>query len=704
LDKKQSSPDSFAPNRLINEKSLYLLQHANNPVDWHPWGEEAFEKARILDKPVFLSVGYSTCHWCHVMAHESFEDLDVARLMNDAFVSVKVDREERPDIDSTYMTAAQLMTGSGGWPLTIIMTPDKKPFFAATYIPKESRQGRVGIMDLIPRVTQIWKTQRENVISTSEKLTSQLKLASLPTSGNALDAGVLDEAFRQLSERFDPVSGGFSGRPKFPTPHNLLFLLRHWKRTGDEKALAMVELTLQKMRLGGIFDHLGFGFHRYSTDEKWLVPHFEKMLYDQALLAIAFAEAYNATKKEEYKETAGEILTYVMRDLRSSEGGFFSAEDADSEGVEGKFYLWTVDEIRGLLPRGEAESFTRVFNVELDGNYFDEATKRRTGKNILYLTKPLSEISVELDISLSDLKIRLETSRKTLLKEREKRVRPGRDEKILCDWNGLMIAAFAISGRVFDDEGFVDAAKKAADFMLGAMVEPNGRLLHRFKDGEAEINGFLEDYAFLVWGLLELYEATFVPEYLSHAIALTELMIEYFWDEKDGGFYHTPDDGEKLLLRKKEVYDGAIPSGNSAAMLNLLRLSRVTGNSDFEVKAEAIGKAFSKTVLQYPAGYTHLMSAADFMVGESHEIVIVGDPDTPDTKAMIKALISEFIPNKVVIFKAAGEEKSEIGKIAEFTKEHTAIDGKATAYVCSNFSCKKPVTDPEEMLRLLREN
>ncbi len=465
----------------------------------------------------------------------------------------------------------------------------------------------------------------------------------------------------------------------------------------------MVDLTLQKMRLGGIFDHLGFGFHRYSTDERWLVPHFEKMLYDQALLTIAYSEAYNVTQKLEYKETAREILAYVMRDLQSPEDGFFSAEDADSEGVEGKFYVWTVDKVRGLLSKEDAEIFTKAFNIEVEGNYFDEATRRKTEKNILHLTKPLSEISVELDIALADLQSMLDKVRETLLKEREKRIRPERDEKILCDWNGLMIAALAIAGRVFDDEGYKDSAKKAADFILGAMLEPNGRLLHRYKDGEVEISGFLEDYAFLVWGLLELYETSFNVKYLSHAVTLINKIIEHFWDQKDGGFYHIPDDGEELLLRKKEVYDGAIPSGNSVAMLNLLRLSRLTGNSDFEAKAGAVGRAFSKTVSQYPAGYTHLMSAVDFQVGPSHEIVIVGDPDSADTTAMLKALNSDFLPNKVVLFKPSGEKAPEITKLAEFTEDHKTIDGKATAYVCSNFSCKKPTTNPEEMLKLLRE-
>ncbi|MFQ5800710.1 MAG: thioredoxin domain-containing protein, partial [Candidatus Hydrothermarchaeales archaeon] len=435
MDKgNKSEEDERTPNRLINEKSPYLLQHAYNPVDWYPWEKEAFEKAQREGKPIFLSIGYSTCHWCHVMAHESFEDPEVARLMNETFISVKVDREERPDIDSIYMSACQAMTGSGGWPLTIIMIPEGKPFFAATYIPKDSRYDRIGMLDLIPQVKHLWQDQKEKAIASAEELTGLLKRVSTSGSGEPMDKEVLDRAERQLSEIFDEVHGGFGRSPKFPAPHNLLFLLRHWKRTGDEKFLSMVEKTLQEMRLGGIYDHLGFGFHRYSTDERWFLPHFEKMLYDQAMLVMTYVEAYQATGGDEYKETAEEILAYILRDMTSPEGGFYSAEDADSEGVEGEFYVWSEAKIRKLLPKGEAELVIKVFNVEEHGNFIEEATKEKTGKNILHLKKALPEISRELDIPLKELKDRLEDARKKLFDAREKRVHPGKDDKILTDW------------------------------------------------------------------------------------------------------------------------------------------------------------------------------------------------------------------------------------------------------------------------------
>jgi uncharacterized protein YyaL (SSP411 family) len=636
------------------------------------------------------------------MAHESFEDEEVARLMNETFVSVKVDREERPDVDAAYMTACQIMTGSGGWPLTVIMTPEKKPFFAATYIPKKSRYGRVGMLDLIPRVKHLWENQREKALSTAEDLTGYLEKLSTPAPGEAIGRPAVDNAFEQLSGMFDTSHGGFARVPKFPTPHNLLFLLRYWRRTDNGRALSMVEKTLQEMRLGGIFDHIGFGFHRYSTDEKWRVPHFEKMLYDQALLAMAYAEAFQATKKDVYKETAQEILTYVLRDMQSQEGGFYSAEDADSEGVEGKFYTWTLDEIEELLGEDEAEPVIKVFNVKKDGNFLEEATKERTGKNILHLKKPLSEISKELGVPLGQLKSRLEAARKKLFLAREKRIHPGRDEKILVDWNGLMIAALAIAARAFDEEKYADAARKAADFTLAKMRDSNGRLLHRYKDGEAKVKGFIEDYAYLVWGLIELYETTFDEKYLIQALSLTDKMIEHFWDSEAGGFFFNPDDGEELLVRKKEIYDGAHPSGNSVAMHNLLRLSRIAANPELEERAINIGRAFSKTVKHSPAAYTQLMSAIDLMAGPSYEVVIVGDLQKNDTRAMIKTLRSEYIPNKVVLLKQSYETGSEITKIAEFISEHKTIDGKATAYVCSNYSCKKPTTEPEEMMGQLK--
>ncbi len=691
-------------NRLIKEKSPYLSQHAYNPVDWYPWGDEAFEKARLEDKPIFLSVGYSTCHWCHVMAHESFEDADVARLMNKTFISVKVDREERPDIDSVYMTVCQAITGSGGWPLTIIMTPDKKPFFAATYIPKDSRHGRVGLLDLIPKVDEMWRAEKEKILGTAEGLTGRLKNLSMSGPGDLLGPQVLDTAYQELAERFDEQTGGFSRAPKFPTPHNLLFLLRYRMRAGDAKALSMVEKTLREMRLGGLFDHVGFGFHRYSTDEKWLVPHFEKMLYDQAMLAVAYAEAYQATKKEEYRRVVDEILTYVLRDMRSPEGGFYSAEDADSEGVEGKFYLWTAEGVRTVLGDGIADTVIKVFNVGADGNFLDEASKERTGQNILHLKKPLAELAIDLGISLNEFESLLEDAREKLFTARNGRIHPDKDEKILCDWNGLMIAALAVAARALRNEKYSDAARVTADFILSEMLDDEGRLLHRYLDGDAVIHGFLDDYAYLVWGLIELYQTTFDVRYLRESLTLAEHMVSHFWDEKSGGFYLTADYAEEVLFRKKEVYDGAQPSGNSAMLLNLLRLSRLTGDPTLEARAVEIVKAFSEKVSDYPAGYAYFMLGVDFLAGPSHEVVIVGDPRKEDTVDLLNAVRSEYIPNTVVLLKPSGVQDPEITRIAEFTKDHRLIEGNAAAYVCSNNACKKPTTDPDEMMRLLRDD
>jgi uncharacterized protein YyaL (SSP411 family) len=637
------------------------------------------------------------------MAHESFEDDEVASLMNDVFVSVKVDREERPDVDNAYMSACQILTGSGGWPLTIIMTPEKKPFFAATYIPKESRYGRVGMLDLIPSVKRLWKDQNKKALSTAEELAGHIQMISDQPSGEAIGQALVNKAFEQLSGLFDNQRGGFSKAPKFPTPHNLLFLLRFWKRNQSSRALEMVEKTLQSMRLGGVFDQVGFGFHRYSTDERWLVPHFEKMLYDQALLSIAYAESFQATKKDLHKEALEEILTYVLREMQSPEGGFYSAEDADSEGVEGKFYLWSEDEIKEVLSKKEAELFIKVFNVKRDGNFLEEATREKTGNNILYLKNPISENSREMKIPVKELKVVLDSGRQKLLNARNKRVRPGKDEKILADWNGLMIAALSKAARVLGNEKYTDEARRAADFILDKMLDSSGRLLHRYKDGDAEIDGFVEDYAYLIWGLIELYETSFDARYLAKSLELNKQLLDFFWDDVAGGFYFTPKDGEKLIVRKKEIYDGAHPSGNSVAMLNLLRLSRITANPELEKKAIELGRAFSKTVSQFPAAYTYLMSAVDFLKAPSYEVVLVGDPLKNDTKEFIAALRSKFIPNKVVVLKPIGEKTPKIEKIAEYIKNYRAIEGKATAYVCSNFSCKKPTTDPQEMLKLLED-
>jgi len=688
-------------NRLIFEKSPYLLQHADNPVDWYPWGPEAFEKARKENKPIFLSIGYSTCHWCHVMEHESFEDPEVARLMNEVFVSIKVDREERPDIDNVYMMVSQMMTGSGGWPLTIIMTPDKKPFFAATYIPKENRFGRIGMLELIPRIKEIWATRRGEALSSADQITFALRQVSQDAPGEELDEATLKLAYEQLAKRFDEQHSGFGSAPKFPTPHNLLFLLRYWKRTNNEKALEMVEKTLQGMRRGGIYDHIGFGFHRYSTDSEWLLPHFEKMLYDQAMLAMAYTEAYQATGKEEYRKTAREIFTYVLRDMTAPEGGFYSAEDADSEGEEGKFYLWTEEEIRQVLGSEEADLILKVFNIEKNGNFMEQATGKRAGANILHLRKSLTEIASELKMSEQDLQKHLETARQKLFTYREKRIHPHKDDKILTDWNGLMIAAFAKGARVFDEPRYAEAAKATVDFILKNMRKSDGRLLHRYRDGQAALPAQVDDYAFLIWGMLELYETIFEVRYLQTALDLNRDLMKHFWDDNNGGFYFVADDGENLLVRQKEIYDGAIPSGNSLAMLNLLRLGRITANYDFEEKAARIGRAFSRNVKQSPSAYTQLMVAVDFGVGPSYEVVIAGNSQAEDTKEMLKAIRTQFIPNKVVILRPTEQESPDIDRLAEFTKSQASIDGRATAYVCLNYNCKFPTTDITKMLDLL---
>ncbi len=701
----ESATDRAKPekpyNRLIFEKSPYLLQHATNPVDWYPWGAEAFEKARKENKPIFLSIGYSTCHWCHVMAHESFEDPEVARLMNDVFVSIKVDREERPDIDSIYMTVCQMMTGSGGWPLTIIMMPDKKPFFAGTYFPRESRFGRIGMMDLIPRIKQVWLTRNDEVLNSAERITAVLQQMSDGESGEELDASTLQLTYEQLARRFDEERGGFGDAPKFPTPHNLLFLLRFWKRTGDEKALSMVEKTLQAMRRGGIFDHVGLGFHRYSTDSKWLVPHFEKMLYDQAQLAMAYIETYLATGKAEYKETAREIFTYVLRDMTAPGGGFYSGEDADSEGEEGKFYLWTVEQVRQVLSAGEAALIEKIFNVEKGGNFNEEATGRRTGRNILHLKSGLGEIAADLRMSEAELRKSLEETRQKLFSSREKRIHPHKDDKILTDWNGLMIAALAKGAQAFDDSRYAEAAGRAVELILETLRSPDGRLLHRYRDGEAALTAHVDDYAFLIWGLIELYEATFKTRHLQIALKLNDDLLQHFWDDKAGAFYFTADDAEILLVREKEIYDGAIPSGNSVAAYNLLRLGRITANSDLEQKAMEIGRAFSRNIRQSPQAHTQLMVAVDFGIGTTHEVVIAGDLSGRDTKAMLKVLRTQFLPNKVVLLRPTEEESPEIIRLAEYTRHQSSMDGKATAYVCLNYSCKVPTTDIKEMLEFL---
>ncbi len=690
------------PNNLINEQSPYLLQHAYNPVNWYPWGDDAFKKAKEEDKPIFLSVGYATCHWCHVMEHESFEDSDVATSLNDNFISIKVDREERPDIDSIYMTITQMMTGRGGWPMTIIMTSDKKPFFAGTYIPKEGRFGMTGLIDLLSQITEIWKTKRQDVHQTAEQVTKHLQESSTLTQTEYNGEELIIRGFDELNSKYDEILGGFGSQPKFPSPHNLLFLMRYWKRYNDGVALQMVEKTLQKMRMGGIYDHVGFGFHRYSTDRHWLVPHFEKMLYDQAMLVLAYTEAYQITKKEIYKETAEEILEYVMRDMTSPEGGFYSAEDADSEGEEGKFYIWSYKEITKILSKDELELAARIFNILPTGNFLDEATQQKSTLNILHLKRPIKELLEELNISKKEFDVKIEIIREKLFSQRKQRIHPLKDDKILTDWNGLMIAAFSKASRILRNKSYQQTAEKAIDFILAKLQQEDGRLLHRYRNEDAAIMANLDDYAFMIWGLLELYETSFNPKYLNEAINLNVKLIDHFWDNESGGFFFTPDDGEELLVREKPVYDGSIPSGNSVAMLNLVKLSKMTSEASLEQKADDLMKTFAKQINRIPSAFSFILSSLDFALGPSFEIILVAKEDDEEIKKFVEKIDGQYVPNKVVIIKYI--EDDQLIKNIEILKDYKMINNQVTAYVCKDFVCKQPTNDPEIMIKELSKN
>jgi hypothetical protein len=687
-------------NRLAQEKSPYLLQHAHNPVDWYPWGEEAFERAKREDKPVFLSIGYSTCHWCHVMARESFEDPDVARLLNEGFVCIKVDREERPDIDNVYMSVCQMMNGNCGWPLTILMTPEKKPFFAATYIPKRSRFGQQGMMELIGQITRMWTEKREELTRLAEGITATMGRRPESPGQAELDSGTLRSAYDLLSQSFDEANGGFGTAPKFPSPHNLLFLLRVWKRTGDARALEMVERTLRAMKNGGIWDHLGWGFHRYSTDAGWTVPHFEKMLYDQAMLAMAYLEAYQATRKEEYAATARQTMDYVLRDMTSGEGGFLSAEDADSEGEEGKFYLWTGPELRDVLGSEDASFAIKVFGVARHGNFLDGVTTRIAGPNILRLNATAGDVAAVPGTGEAALRERLEAVRRKLFEARSRRVRPHKDDKVLADWNGLMIAALARAAWVLGERKYAEAARKASRFVLDKMCR-DGRLLHRYREGESSVTGDLEDHSFVVWGLLELYGLDFEPADLNMALELNKTMLAHFWDDEHGGLFFSSDDGERLLVRPKDIHDGALPSGNSVAACNLVRLSLMTGDAGLMEKSRQLISAFSADISSFPAAHTHLLIALDLAIGPTLEVVIAGGEDAVDTQAFLKAIRFGFFPHAVVLMKRAGGKGCELSDIAPFVKEMQPLEGKAAAYVCTAGSCRRPVTDVHAMLELL---
>jgi uncharacterized protein YyaL (SSP411 family) len=692
--------DSRHTNRLIEEKSPYLLQHAHNPVAWYPWGEEAFARAREENKLVFLSIGYSTCHWCHVMERESFEDLDVAAVLNTLTVPVKVDREERPDVDQVYMSVCQALNGSGGWPLTVLLTPDRVPFFAGTYFPKRARGGRIGVIELVRRAAALWEEDPEKVRASGEGILERLRsIAGEPARGT-LAPGVFDKAAGLFREQFDQERGGFGPAPKFPTPHNLVFLLRRHRRTGDPALLRMVTATLDAMRRGGIFDHVGFGFHRYATDARWLLPHFEKMLYDQAGLTVAYLEAHQATRQESYARTAREVFSYVLRDLTSPEGAFYCGEDADSEGVEGKFYVWSRREVLELLGRGEGELFCRTYGILEEGNFREEATGEETGLNIPHLARPIGACAEDEGLAPLALAERLERARQALFARREGRVRPHRDDKVLTGWNGLMVSALAQGAQVLGDEVYGTAARRAAEFLLATMRR-DGRLLRRYRDGEAGVAAVAEDYAFLARGCLDLYGATWDPRWIREALSLSGELVRDFRDPASGTLFDTAHDAEGLVLRPREAYDGATPSANSVALEVFARLGLLTGDPQWTDKAHGIAAGFAGRVAGYPAAFTQFLSGAALLLEPTREVVLAGDPGAEDTRALLDAARSGYAPEASILLAAPSAGGEGLDALAPFTREMRPANGRATAYVCERSSCSAPITDAEHLRRAL---
>jgi len=684
--KPDISKQDRKPNRLINEKSPYLLQHAYNPVNWNPWGEEAFALAKAQDKPIFLSIGYSTCHWCHVMEKESFENNEVAAILNRYFIAIKVDREERPDVDSIYMSVCQALTGSGGWPLTIFMTSDKKPFYAGTYFPRESMRGMPGIKDVLISIAEQWNENKENIIESSKKIVEHIKNIDVFVKPGEIGEDEIHNAYSSFESVFDKKYGGFGKSPKFPAPHNLQFLLRYWKNYNEPKALEIVETTLEAMYAGGIFDHIGFGFSRYSTDQKWLVPHFEKMLYDNALLAAVYIEAFEATGKKFYKEVADKILTYILRDMTSTEGAFYCAEDADSEGVEGKYYLLTLEEVSLVLGEESYKIYCEQYDITKSGNF--------EGRNIPNLIGKQSSINIDEKLNLE-----LEKMRGKLFEYREKRIHPYKDDKVLTSWNGLMIAALAYGGRIFQNKSYINAAEKAMNFILSKMINDKGRLMARCREGEIAHLGYLDDYAFTVHALIELYESTFNVAYLTKAIKLNENMLKLFKDENQGGLYLYGADGEELISRPKDVYDGAMPSGNSVAALNMLRLARLTANSKLEDEALGQFKAFASKVKTIESAHAYFMTALLYSTVPGKDIIICGEKNADGTKAMIKEINSTYMPFATVVLNTG--DKRFISINSELN-EHKPILGKTTAYICENYTCREPIIDLEKFLEIIK--
>jgi uncharacterized protein YyaL (SSP411 family) len=699
------------PNRLINEKSPYLLQHAFNPVDWYPWGEEAFEKARREDKPIFLSIGYSTCYWCHVMEREVFENDSLAALMNQYVVSIKVDREERPDVDRVYMAAVQAMTGSGGWPMSMFLTPDLKPFYGATYIPPVAKWGRPGFGEIITRIHEVWATNRQSIFDNSQKMADYLKEISNPNvQVTKADQLALQRGFDSFAKTFDSQNAGFGGAPKFPRPVAFNFLLRYYSRTGEKQALDMTLATLINMAKGGMYDHIGGGFHRYATDERWHVPHFEKMLYDQAQLAISYLEAFQITREPFYADVARDVLAYVQRNLTHPEGGFYSAEDAESavdpkkpeEKKEGAFYVWTKSEIDQLLSPEEANVFNYYFGVEDTGNVIADPHQEFVGKNILYISHTPNETAKQFKTSVDELMAALSQARQKLFQVRENRPRPHLDDKILVSWNGLMISAFARAHQVLGDAKYREAAERAAQFILTKLYnEKKEELLRRYRDGEARFDAHLEDYAFLIQGLIDLYESSFDIRWLKTAIDLTEQQNQLFYDKEDGGFFDISGKDNSILIRTKESYDGAEPTGNSIAILNLLRLSQMIGNQEWHAMAEKSLGYFGAHMLNMPQGLAQFLVSLDFSLSKPKQIIIAGKAEDPHTKTLLEEVHSRFIPGKIILLADGAEGQKTLAAYVPFIESVRMVGGKSTAYICENYACRLPTSDPATIAKLL---
>lgn len=677
-------------NRLIHETSPYLMQHAHNPVDWYPWSDEAFSKAKAENKPVLLSIGYSACHWCHVMERESFENEDIAKLMNELFINIKVDREERPDVDEIYMNAVQMLTGRGGWPMTMFLTPDREPFYGGTYFPPEDRHGMPGFPRILMGVAQAYRQKPEDVRRSVEQILAALqRMSRSQDSQQPLAPDMIKQAAEQIASAYDADHGGLGRAPKFPNPGVYELFLRHSYHSKDQSYLEMVTHTLTKMAEGGIYDHLGGGFHRYSVDEKWLVPHFEKMLYDNAQLVRILAQLYRATGDALFKQVMEETLAYLLREMLHGEGGFYSTQDADSEGEEGKFFVWEPDEINQLLGAEQGEIFTRMYDVSDQGNF--------DGKNILHPILTVDHAAKLFKKNPGEIAALVGDAKQKLFSARESRVKPFRDEKIITAWNGLMLSGLAEASKIAPKPEYRAAADRTISLIFSKLFR-NGLLLHTYKDGVAKQPAFLDDYAFLGVGLLDLYEATFDRAALERALQLAEILIREFWDETDGGFFYTGHSHEPLISRAKPIFDASIPSGNAKAVELLLRLHHLTGNEEALSKAETVLRSYSQAMQSQPFGFAHMLCSLDFYLQQPKEVVIVGTLADPKTSAMLDAAHSTYSPN--LTLQLVGPEQS-LEKVSPLLAGKTQMNGACTAYVCHNRTCSPPVTAPEELKSLL---